>query len=67
MENVKSETMDTYEKLLGLTFSKITDHKSYHKDVTFYEVRDTASMNVLGHFYLDLYPRKNKFNHAAVF
>ena len=67
MENVKRQTMDIYEKLLGLTFSKILDHKSWHKDVTYYEVRDTQSMDILGHFYLDLYPRKNKYDHAAVF
>ena len=59
--------MSIYETLLGLTFSKIPDHKAWAKDVTYYEVRDTQTMNVLGNFYLDLYPRKNKFNHAAVF
>jgi Zn-dependent oligopeptidase len=67
MENVVTQTMDIYERLLGLTFSKIPDHKAWHEDVTYYEVRDTESMNVLGHFYLDLNPRKNKYNHAAVF
>jgi len=59
--------MDIYETLLGLTFSKIPEHKSWHPDVTFYEARDTKSMDILGHFYLDLHPRENKYNHAAVF
>jgi Zn-dependent oligopeptidase len=67
MENVKDQTMSIYEKLLGLTFSKIPDHKSWHADVRYYEVRDTQSMDILGHFYLDLHPRKDKYNHAAVF
>jgi len=67
MENVKESTMDIYEKLLGLTFAEIPDHKAWAEGVTFYECRDTQTMEILGHFYLDLFPRKNKFNHAAVF
>jgi Zn-dependent oligopeptidase len=67
MENVKDKTMEIYETLLGLTFSKIPAGKTWHEDVTFYEVRDTQSMEILGHFYFDLHPRADKYNHAAVF
>jgi len=40
---------------------------SWHKEVECFEVRDNTSQELLGHFYLDLYPRENKYGHAAVF
>ena len=39
----------------------------WHPEVTQYEVRDAESDKVVGHFYLDLHPRADKYNHAAVF
>jgi len=41
MEHIQEQTMDIYETLLGLTFTKITGEKTWHKEVTYYEVRDT--------------------------
>jgi Zn-dependent oligopeptidase len=57
--------MVIYQDLLGLTFKKIEKPSVWHKDVTMYAVNDLASKKLLGHFYLDLYPRDDKFNHAA--
>jgi Zn-dependent oligopeptidase len=60
--------MQIYQDLLGLTFSQIKNPPSvWYKDVTMYEVKDSATKKLLGHFYLDLYPRPDKFNHAACF
>jgi len=39
----------------------------WHDDVQVFEVTDTASGDVWGRIYLDLYPREGKFKHAAVF
>jgi Zn-dependent oligopeptidase len=52
---------------LGLEFKKLPNAHTWHEDVTCYEVKDKLSKNLLGHFYLDLYPRADKFNHAAAF
>lgn len=53
--------------MLGLTFSKVANPSVWHKDVTMYAVSDRQTKQLLGHFYLDLYPREDKFNHAACF
>lgn len=66
-ENVKTATMDIYQELLGLTFKQLPEAQTWHKEVSTYEVRDKKSNDLLGHFYLDLYPRDDKFNHAAAF
>lgn len=50
-----------------MTFKKIEGAKVWDKAVTKYEVKDKETKNVIGYFYLDLYPRPNKFNHAACF
>ena len=46
---------------------KLPNVASWHKDVSVYQVKDSKSKELLGHFYLDLYPRPNKYNHAAAF
>jgi Zn-dependent oligopeptidase len=64
-EHVKNATMEIYQDLLGLKFHKIEKAKTWSKLVTAYEVRDSKSDKKIGNFYLDLYPREDKFNHAA--
>ena len=61
------ETLAIYQELFGLKFTKIEDAHTWHEDVELFEVKDKSNDRKLGHFYLDLYPRDGKFNHAAVF
>jgi len=48
-----------------LKFKKLEKAETWNKLVTAYEVRDKQSDKKIGNFYLDLYPREDKFNHAA--
>jgi len=59
--------MEIYQQLLGLEFKKLPRAATWHKEVAVYEVRDKETKGLLGQFYLDLYPRPDKFNHAAAF
>ena len=58
--------MDIYQRLLGLTFSKVEGIPVWHPDVELYKVNDTATKETIGYFFLDLFPREGKYGHAAV-
>ncbi len=59
------------QSLYGLEYRDITAQASsrgmplWHEDVKLYEVMDKKGGKPLGMFYIDLYPRPNKYNHAA--
>ena len=59
--------MDIYQRLLGLTFSKVEGIPVWHPDVELYKVDDTATKETIGYFFLDLFPREGKFGHDAMF
>mmetsp|Transcript_12431 Transcript_12431/g.18642 ORF Transcript_12431/g.18642 Transcript_12431/m.18642 type:complete len:734 (+) Transcript_12431:48-2249(+) len=69
LDHVVSTTMEIYQELLGLTFTELLQgtYWSWHKEVRCFHVKDTASDNSIGHFYLDLHPRDGKYGHAAIF
>ena len=54
------------EKLYGVKF---TERKVpvWHPDVRYFDVTDAKNGTFLSGFYLDLFPREGKYNHAAAF
>jgi len=63
-ERVKQGLFDVTSRLFGVTYRPVTV-PTWDKAVEAYELlRDGR---VIGRFYLDMHPRKDKFNHAAEF
>ena len=51
--------------LFGISYRQVHGLNLWHPDVTAWDVYDGGDR--LGRFYLDLYPRKDKYGHAAQF
>ncbi len=67
LDVVRDGIFKIYQQLLGLTFNEVETDNKWHEDVTLYSVRDQESDELMGFFYLDMYPREGKFSHAAAF
>ncbi len=71
MERVVAGLFDLSSRLYNISFKDVTANADalhmplWHKDVKLYEVDDNKTHEVLGHFYTDLYPRPDKYSHAA--
>lgn len=71
MESVMKGLFEVNSRLYNVTFSDVTSKAKsmnmpiWHPDVKLYSVTDNATKKTLGHIYTDLYPRDNKYDHAA--
>ncbi|MDD5303410.1 MAG: Zn-dependent oligopeptidase [Elusimicrobia bacterium] len=67
VDRVVSGVMNVYQRILGVTFREVKGGPVWHPDVRLFEIVDTKTGKLIGHFYLDLYPREGKYTHAAAF
>jgi len=58
-ENVIKGVFEVAKKLYGLTFKKLTDIQTWHKEVDCFEVNNADGSHV-GIIYIDLFPRATK-------
>ena len=62
---VKAGLMALIERLFGVRFRASPDVPVWHPDVECHDVLDGE--HVLGRIFLDMHPRPDKYNHAAMF
>ncbi|KAI8087812.1 uncharacterized protein B0P05DRAFT_532363 [Gilbertella persicaria] len=70
LEKTIQKMLDIYEKVLGLKFARVPAEKAvvWHPDVQLFECWDAVEdKSFSGYMYLDLFPRDNKYPHAACF
>ena len=65
LDRVLKGLFDVAQTLYGLRFEKEQGQPVWHTDVLPFVVYDQERM--VGRFYLDLFPRENKYGHAACF
>jgi thimet oligopeptidase len=67
LSQVISGLFEMCETLFGLEFREILNPSVWHDNVFMYEMYDREDEQLIGRFYLDLFPRENKYSHAAAF
>ena len=71
LDSVIEKMLAIYEEVLSLEFHEVPKDQikqgkqTWHEQVRLFEVLDKTSKDLVGHFYLDLHPRDNKYTHAA--
>ncbi len=67
MENALNGIFTVYQELYNIRFIEDKNPSAWHKEVVAYTVYDNATNDRIGYFYLDLYPRADKYNHFGCF
>ena len=66
-DKVMSGMFQVYSTLFGVELEKVASPDVWSPGVELYEVHDKQSGRLLAQFYVDMFPRAGKFNHAACF
>jgi Zn-dependent oligopeptidase len=67
LERALTGMLELTSEVFGLDYSKVEATDAWHPDVVLYEAHDRETGDLVGHFYMDLFPRDGKFSHAAAF
>jgi Zn-dependent oligopeptidase len=74
LEAVLEGLFDTMQTIFGVRFEAVEPANAWHPDVKLFSIFDraadtaqTAPPEPVAHFFMDLFPRPNKFGHAAAF
>jgi len=65
--NVTEGLFKIYQLLFGVRFEEIKNASVWHKDVQMFSIFNEETNELIGNFYLDMFPRANKYSHAAAF
>ncbi|MGC4114094.1 MAG: M3 family metallopeptidase [Myxococcales bacterium] len=64
-QTVLTGMFKVYEALLGIEIKEVENADVWAPEVKLYEVRDRGTGAYVATFYMDLFPRKGKYSHAA--
>lgn len=67
LDAVLDGLFEVYQRLVGVRFVPALETRAWHPDVRLYAVEDADDGHHIGHFYMDLHPRPDKYGHAAAF
>ncbi len=67
LDAVLDGLFDVYQSILGVAIEAVEPANAWHPDVRLYRLQDAVDGRELAHFYMDLFPRPNKYGHAAAF
>lgn len=66
LEGTINRILAVYSDFLGLSFSRLSTAPVWHEDVVVFEVRRQIDDQIVGHLYLDQFPREGKFGHQMI-